>query len=80
MSIIDCSNDVSLRSACVVNVFFTLGPDTVEWSVANNAEPSPDLNVAVEGRPLIKGSTAFTCLALLIDLAKAFVYLAESLS
>ena len=32
------------------------------------------------GNPLIKGSTAFTCLALLIDLAKAFVYLAESLS
>ena len=46
----------------------------------NKATVSPDLNVAVEGKPFIKGSTAFTCLALLIDLAKAFVYLDASLS
>ena len=38
MSIKDCSNEVSLRSACVVRVFWK-DPDTVEWFVANKFAP-----------------------------------------
>ena len=49
-------------------------------NVLNKLTPSPDLNVAVDGKPLINGSTDLTCFALLIDLARAFVYLAASLS
>jgi len=76
MSIIDCSNDVSLRSAAVDSVFLK-EPATVVCDVLNKAAPSPDLNVP---KPFINGSTALTCFAFDIDLAKAFVYLAASLS
>ena len=49
-------------------------------AVLNKLTPSPESNVSVDGKPLIKGSTDLTCFALLIDLAKAFVYLDASLS
>jgi len=35
--------------------------------------PSPESKPSIEGRPLFKGSTDFTCLAFAMDLAKAFV-------
>ena len=66
-----------------VNNYLT---DTDSWYLITDVpngmkhfERAP-LKVAVDGKPLIKGSTDFTCLALLIDLAKAFVYLEASLS
>ncbi len=79
ISINDCSNEVSFKSAWVVKVFLKV-PATVGWAVLNKLTPSPESKLSVEGKPWIKGSTAFTCFALLIDLAKAFVYLEASLS
>ena len=45
----------------------------------NKETPSPDVKLP-DGRPLINGLTAFTCLVFAIDLANAFVYLLASLS
>jgi len=80
MSIRPCSNDVSFKSACVVKVFLTAVPLTVVWLVENRETPSPALNEAIDDSLLFYGVSAFTCFALDIDLAKAFVYLEAILS
>ena len=51
-----------------------------ETNVSLIAVSVDDSRTVKRVKPLINGSTAFTCLALLIDLAKAFVYLDASLS
>ena len=79
MSIRDCSNEVSFKSACVANVFANEPPNVV-CEVLNKETPSPESKESVEGSQLISGAAAFTCFEFAIDLAKAFVYLEASLS
>ena len=82
MSISDCSNEVSFKSACVAKVLLTV-PEIVGCAVESKFCQSPVWNAdaaATDGRPLFKTAAPLTSLALDIDLASAFVYLEESLS
>jgi len=77
ISINDCSNEVSLSSAAVVNSFENV-PANVGWSVAQSSLPSPPAKV--ESNALFNTAAPLIFLVLAIDLAKAFVYLDASLS
>ena len=70
------SNEVSFKSAIVVARFANVPPPPKEWSVAISVEPSPP----VVENALFNTAAALICLVFAIDLARALVYLAPSLS
>ena len=75
MSINDCSNEVSFKSAATVN--HLKSSCKVGWSVAQSA-PSPPAKCM--SNALLSTAAPLMFLVDAIDLAKAFVYLDASLS